>query len=448
MKMRYAVVRVGIAVALVLAVSSPAQADKKLTDKWRQALKEKKGNWGWIGTWLITDRCAKKGFRSCPHFGKVIGGKIKKWPADFISDALKLNSSNAGSQVCVDAWGCDLLDPALEMVAAAHRPDGKKILSGFLTKHEKLWTKGTFRDWRPMFVRLIGWYGDRSLAPLIVKMAKVKTGLNSDYITLAASSWILSRWGNKDLLGECKAVWNSSSRKREANVAREACINYFLEFGDTSMLAKIKQYQPNNIRTKLVRAVMGDKSMTADWKDQIKRHKKPTHTKRIEATTALAALGDRKATKAALAGLKSGEAQVVEGYAKLLLTVRGTKYGKKAVKALKKGLKKVTLKDERSARALAFGAAYLLRNGEKSALGLVKKVFASDKKAFRRQMAKCLAGSARNAPIIGPDSGLFGGVPVAGIGKILAKAYENEADAGTRGDIGVAWVMLNAVGGK
>lgn len=434
---------------LLLAVPTPALGDSKaLSKKWSEALKEKKGEWGWLGTWLITDRCANKGFRNCPHLGTILKGGAKKWPADFISDSLKLNSSNAGSQVCVDAWGCDLLDPALEMVAAAHRPDGKKILEDFLTQHEKLWREGTFKNWRPMFIRLVGWYGDPSLAPLIVKMAQQKTGLNSDVLSVAAGTWILGQWGNKELLPQCQEIFKSSSSKSEFRQAREECINYFIEFGDKTVLANLKQFQPTKIRTKLALAALGDKSRADEWKEDIKKNKSPTHTRRIEATTALAALGDKNATKAALAGLSSGDSQLMDGYAKLLVPVRKTKYGKKALKALKKGLKKIKLTDERSARAIAFGATYLLRAGDKSALPLVKKVFASPKKNFRSQMASCLAGTAGNTPIVGPSSGLNGGVPVAGIGKILQEAYDNEKDLKTRANIGLAWVMLQAVKGK
>jgi hypothetical protein len=437
-----------VAISLVLLGPTPARGDQDdLTKKWHEALSEKKGDWGWLGQWLVTDRCAKKGFRYCPHLGAVISGEVKKWPADFIADALKLNGTKEASQVCIKAWGCDLLDPALEMVAAGHRPDGKEILEGFLTRHEELWRKGAFNNWRPMFIRLVGWYGDKSLAPLISKMAKHKAGLNSDYLSVAAASWILGQWGNKDVLPECQEIFKSSSSKSEAREAREACINYFIEFDDKSIIDKLKKFQSNKIRTKLALAALGDKSRADELKEDIKKHKE-THARRIEATTAMAALGDKKATKAALAGLSSGKSPLVEGYAKLLVPVRKTKYGKKALKALKKGLKKVKLTDLRSARAIAFGATYLLRAGDKSALPLVKKLFASDKKDFRQQMASCLAGSARNTPIVGPTSGLAGGVSVDGIGKILKKAYADESDAKVRAQIGLAWVMLPAVGGK
>lgn len=433
---------------LMLLPAAPARADgKDLTKKWAQALKKKEGKWGWLGKWLIVDRCANKGFRSCPHFGTVIKG-VKEWPADYIKDSLQLNSSKSASQVCVEAWGCDLLDPSLEMVAAAHRPDGKKILNDFFTGSEEQWRKGTFRGWRPMFIRLLGWYGDRELAPLIIKMAKQKTGLNSDYASISAATWILARWGKNDMLPECQAVFNSSVRKSEARQTREDCINYFIEFGDKTVIEKIRRFQPNNLRTKLALAALGDKALTDKWKEAIKKHKKPTHAKRIEATTALAALGDKKAKKAALAGLASGKTEEMAGYARLLSVVRKTKYGAAAVKALKKGIKKVKLTDLRSAQALSFGAAYLLRNGDKSALPRVTEVLASGNKEFRKQMASCLAGDAKNTPLVGPTSGLNGGVPVAAIAAILQKAYENESDPGTRGEIGLAWVMLKAAGAK
>ena len=437
-----------LALSMLAGPLARADESKALTEKWREALKEKKGKWGWLGQWLIVDRCAKKGLKNCPHFGTVLKGGPKEWPTEYITDSLKVNSSKSASQVCVDAWGCDLLDPSLEMVAAAHRPDGKEILEGFFTKHEEAWRTGTFKDWRPMFIRLIGWYGDKSLAPLIVKMAKHKAGLNSDVLSVAAATWILAKWGNKELLPECQEIFNSSSSKSEFRQAREDCINYFIEFGDKTVLGKLKQFQATGIRTKLAIAALGDKSLAADWKEDVKKHKSPTHARSIQATTALAALGDAKATKAALAGLASGNSELVEGYAILLEAVRKTGYGKKAVKALKKGLKKVKLTDLRSARALAFGATYLLRAGDKSALPFVKLVFASDKKDFRGQMASCLAGNARNTPIVGPNSGLNGGVPVAGMGKILQAAYENESDPKNRANIGLAWVMLRAVSGK
>lgn len=441
----------GCAIAAFGGLSS-ANADQgdELTAKWNDALSEKKGDSAWLGSWLVSDRCAKKGFANCAHLGTLVSGKVPKWPTDFIEDVLTVDEAdNALSSVCIRAWGCDLIPAALEMTAASHRAEGKAVLEGFLRKNEKGWKDGSFKNWRPMFVRLIGWYGDRSLAPLVVDLAKHKTGLNSDYSTVAAAAWLLGQWGDKSLLDDCKSVFQGDViRNGDAEEARDACINYYVEFGDKSMNTIFRRYKPNSTRWRMVLAALGDDSKKADWKKEVKALKSPTHGTRIELISALAALGDKSATKEALKGLKSNDGQLLEGYAKLLWPLRHTAYGKAAAKTLKKSLKKAKATDGRSGRGMAFAAAYLLKMGNKEGLSTAKQLLMHDNSSYRHDMASCLAFSIRNVPIIGPDSGLAGGVSVPGVGPLLAEAYGAESDRKTRRAMGTAWVMLKAAGTK
>lgn len=333
------------------------------------------------------------------------------------------------------------------MLAAGHQPENKALIEGFLTKHKKAWQTGSFKNWRPMFVRIIGWYGDRSLAPLVVELAKHKTGLNSDYSTVAAASWLLSQWGDKSLLDDCKAVFQGDViNNRDAEGARDACMNYYVEFGDKSLNAIFRRYKPNSTRWRMVLAALGEDSKKAEWAAEAKRLTSPTHGTRIELISALAALGDKKATKEALKGLKSGDGQLLEGYAKLLWPLRHTKYGKEAVKVLKKSLKKAKATDGRSGRGMAFAAAYLLKLGNKEGLPVAKKLLMHDTSSYRKDMAISLAFAARNAPVIGPESGLAGGSSVSGLGALLAQAYAAESDRTVRRYMGVAWVMQKAAG--
>lgn len=441
----------GLAVTMSIALGSDARADKSedLSAKWSEALSDNTGDSGWLGKWLVSDRCGKKGFAACSHFGTLIDNKVPKWPSEFIADVLTIDPKRSDSLVCIRSWGCDLVPAALEMLAAGHQPKNKAIIEDFLTKHKKSWQEGAFKNWRPMFVRIIGWYGDRSMAPLVVELAKHKTGLNSDYSTVAAAAWLLSQWGDKSLMDDCKAVFQGDViNNRDAEPARDACMNYYIEFGDKSLNAIFRRYKPNNTRWRMVLAALGDTTKKADWAAEAKRLTSPTHGTRIELISALAALGDKKATKEALKGLKSGDGQLLEGYAKLLWPLRHTKYGKAAAKELKKSLKKAKATDGRSGRGMAFAAAYLLKLGHKEGLPVAKQLLMHDSSGYRKDMAMALAFAIRNTPVIGPESGLAGGVPVQGLGAIFSEAYPAESDRTVRRYMGVAWVMQKAAGGN
>lgn len=437
-----------VGTAFVLAAPAARAADVK--EKWAEALGDNAGPFGWLGEWLVKDTC-KEAFENCKRFPEL-KKPLKVWPAEFLQDVLTNthvrngHSGGVESDVCIPNGGCNLLFPALDMITIAQRPEDKALLSGFVGNPE-LW-KDSMAKYRPLFIRYIGWYGDKSLLPLVKQYAEEKLSDMYDNDTIAAAAWLMGQWGDKSLVEKCASVFSPDWPDDHRDLARDACVVYLMRAGDKSVAGKLKRNPPSGEdMVMLARAAMGDASDKAEWQGKIKDVKDPAHIDRVRASAALAIMGDAKALKELQTGLSGANVDATFEYARLLQAIAYTPIGAKALEAAKKGVAKLGNK-ERAGVAKALLVGVLLRSGDASVLKDAKALFASDDENVRLTMAASLAGTGRAIAIRGGGSGVFGGAPVAGLGAVLAEAWSNESDKRIRNDIAVAWASLRGVGGS
>ncbi len=440
-----------LAGALTSLAAPAVHAADDVTTRWAETLGEGKGPFGYLAAWMTEDDC-KSGFRGCKRFAELRKG-VKPWPADFVKDVLTNVTVGEGmsttggfeSRVCIPNSTCRLVFPALEMIAIAQRPEDKAVFAGFLG-NTKQW-KEHLGSSRPKLVRLIGWYGDKSLAPLVKEYAEAALSGDDDNATIAAAAWLFTQWNDKSLVSRCASVFSPDAPEDNRDLARDACAAYLVRMGDKSVAGKLKRNPTSRESlTAIAQAAMGDSSDKADWQKKVKETKDIGNPDRVKFSSALAVLGDAGAQKDVATGLSGANVDAAFEYGLVLQALSLTSFAPKALEAAKRGVAKLGNK-EKAGRAKAMLVAALLRSGDASVLKEVKGLLAGEEDV-RQQMARALAGNLRGGALIGPDGGEFGGAPVAGLGAVLAEAWSNESDGGIRGDIGMAWVMLKGAGGN
>ena len=435
-------------------VPQSASADPALSAKWKASLQEKSGEHAWLGKWILDDRCQKNGLAACGHLGDAVAGAMPTWPATFFADALTVEwgmgkgKKTPQSAVCIDAFGCDLIVPALEILAASRKPASEALLFGWLADAAH-WKDYPFSGWRGMYLRLIAWWGDRSKADLVAKMAAHVDGQsNHNAGVVANGAWLLSTWGDKALLPACTTVWKGELRGDGVDQAKDACALYALRVGDAGIKAHLDNYGSGFANT-LVRAAVGDKSKVADWTKEIAPlDRSPDHERAAVYAAALAAVGDKAGTKAADKAIKTCKPGAIRAFSRALTVLEKTRWAVGARKQIANCLGKQKGDADLEGLALAVGAYVLLRSGDAKALPLMGRALASGDADTRREAGNCLTGRWGGMPISGPSNGLNGGVAIKGLGALLVAAAAKESDSHIKTDFHVALVMQKSAGGE
>jgi hypothetical protein len=438
--------RLAACVAILLLFTLPAVSFAEDHPGWAEATSGN-GDYGYLRKWFFEDGCPGKGFTACKDFkaALTIGDKF---PTPLVTDALVFGGDNLSSKSCIPAWGCATMIPSLELIGMRGSPDDKALLDGFFANAE-LWESNHARTRRAVLVRILGWYGDKTFAPVIKSMVEFEPGLEFSNVALASAAALFEQWGDNSLIETCQATFDPSIDSPAIQDARSACAHYLLKFGDKTVAGKLKRAKPgSDAYTAVLLGGMGDSSNKAEWQTTVKDFAgSPDRTERAAALAALALLGDAKAEKEYLALLTGKNPDAAFEHAQILSILQGTPLAKKAAAAVKKVVGKLDAKDK-IGRTRAMMVAFLLRSGDASVLPDAVALFASDDTDVRGQLAGALAGTLRGGPFVGPSNGIYGGAPVAGLGKVLDEAWGNESDLSVKTSIAQAWVMLRSVGGN
>ena len=442
----------GILLLMLTAFAAgPAGAEEALTKKWKASLEDKSGEHGWLGKWIIDESCSKNGLAGCGHLPDVLDGKLATWPQDYFQDSLKVamgqgRNSGAQSAVCIAAFGCDLIDLTLEILAASGKPEAGKLLLPWLAD-EAHWKGGAMGSWRGLYVRVLGWWGDKAQASLVTAMAShIDTEIPGNPGVVAAAAWLLSTWGDKSLLPTCKRIWKDEIRGDGLDDAKRACAFYAIGLGDLSDKAAIAEFGGTSTLNVVLRALVGDKSKLASWKGEAAPlAKQPDNSRAIIHAAGMAALGDKAANGQLMKGLKSCKAEVVRNTAKMITLLGSTRFGADGRKALGQCIGKLGDQDIEG-RALAQASYALLRAGDASAMAAMAKVLASSDTDVIDEASDLLVGNWGSLDVHGHSKGLAGGVPVKGLGKAIKVALGKELRNGTRKNLEIAWAMQRAHG--
>lgn len=413
---------------------------------WTQAL-EGKGDYGYFKKWFYEDGCYKQSFVQCKDFKAAL--RPTKWPAELIADALKLNLDRATtSTACVSAWGCDTAVASMELVALRGDAADKEMLLGVLGD-EKVYTGPAGRHNRALLVRILAWYGDKTSADLVKKYVAFEPGKEFSNYALSAGAALFETWNNNGLIEECKAMFEPDLKGYGVDEARTSCAHYLARFGDKSIVTKLARIKVGDDGVNdVMRAAMGDASSKAEWQGKVKEMaKNPDNSARISALLGLAILGDAKAEKEFLGNVFGADGNLSWEHSKYLVTVAGLPIAKKVVDAAKKGLAKLPVK-EIGGRAKANVVAFLLKEGDASALPVAKTLFAAADAEVRRQLAANLSGKASNSPMSLKSNGAGAAAPIAGLAAVLDEAWSNETETGIRYSIADSWAMVRSAGGN
>ncbi len=439
--------------ALVLGVGRPAAADDALSAKWKPALDDFKGEHGWLGKWMVTESCANNGLAGCGRLADVLAGKTPTWPQDYLADSLKVEqgmgrNSGAQSAVCIPAFGCDLLDFTLEMLAASGKPEAGKLLLPWLAD-EAHWKSGPMVPWRGMFIRLLGWWGDKAQAPLVAQMAGLKSEENlTPAVPISAAAYLLAIWKDKSLLATCSSVWAGEVRGDALEDAKRGCAFYAIGLGELADKAKIAEFGGTSALNVALRALVGDGSQQAQWKKEAEPLKKqPDNSRAVSYAAGLAALGDKAAAAALLGNIKTCKANAVHPTAKIVMVLQPSKFAAEARRSLAGCLSKLGDSDIEG-RALAQSAYALLRAGDASAAPAMIKALSSADKDVVAEAADLLSGEWGSVGVSGHSSGANGGVPAKGIGAAIAAALQRDLPKGVKVSLQKAWAMQRAHGGN
>ena len=264
---------------------------------------------------------------------------------------------------------------------------------------------------------------------------------------MAAAAWLLGTWGDKSLLPLCGKVWKGDIKGDVQEDAKRACAFYAIGHGDLSNKAEIAEFGGDSTMGVLLRALVGDKSKMADWQREAAPLKKqPDNGRAIVYNAALAILGDKAATAAATAGIKSCKAPVIRETAKVVMVAQTSRWAAGVRKDLAGCLGKLGDSDMEG-RALAQASYALLRAGDASALPAMAKALGSADQDVVGEAADLLSGQWGSVGVHGHSKGLAGGVPVKGVGKLLRAALEAHKDTSHRANLLTAWAMQRAAGG-
>lgn len=441
--------------ALGLGVVPAAHADPALSKKWSESLDKGAGPHGWLRTWIVTERCSSSGLVGCGRLGDVLSGSMPSWPMDYFADSLKVEMgqgryAGAQSAVCVDAFGCELLDMTLEILAASGKPEAGPLLLGWL-KDEAHWKTGPMAPWRGMFIRLLAWWGDRAQAPLVAAMASdIPDDVAGRPLILGAGAWVLGQWGDKSLLPQCERLWKGEIRGDGVEDGQRACAFYALRLGDRSHDKYLAAFGGNSFINALFRAVTGDKSQLDEWRKEAAALKKaPDNSRAATFAVAAAIVGDRAAAADVAAVVKSCNPGGVRTIAGLSAVASFHPWAATTRKALTPCMAKLGDKDI-GGRALAHVAYALLRAGDVAGLPAMGKALGSSDTDVVQEAVQLLSGEWGTNEIAGHSKGLNGGVPVKGVGKLLSQLVGKASFSDNkrlRQATLSAWVMQRAAGG-
>lgn len=434
-------------VALCSVPPTPAYADHP---GWHEAL-DGKGEFGYLGDWLMGDHkiVGSSGIVASKFFKDAILG-TKKLPLELIKAALVLpaDADRLSSAACVDAWGCNLVTPSMEMLVLRRDPAHKPIVEGFYAK-EALWQGAGF-SWRGFLIRVLGWYNDKSFVPTIVKMATHKPDSEYTMDAIQSAAGLLGVWNDKSLVEPCAAVFDTDLNEVSAvQPARQACAWYLVKMGDKSVAGKLKRAtMGSDWASTVFAAAMGNADDKADWQKTAKDFAgSPDRTDHAAAVVALALTGDAKSEKLIISLLSPKNVDAAWEHATLLPLYADTAVGKRVLAATKKAVFGMPVKDK-AGKVKAVVAAMAARGGDAAAVPEIKKLFASDDEGVREVLAKTLGTGSPAVVLVLPPNGLAGGAGVAGLAEVLKEAFSAETNRSARSDIARAWAMVVPAGGN
>ncbi len=407
-----------------------------------------KGEFGYLKDWLIGDDKIPRGAVNSKFF-KDIMTKSKPYPAALIKDALVIGSDPRGMQsnACIAAWGCGLFKLALEIVALRRDAADKDLLFGAV-KPEAVW-QGPGNTERALIIRVLAWYGDKSVVPFVAQLAAFGSGeYTNDALEAAAA--LLGVWKDKAVVDLCNATFAPDrNRERQIERARMTCAWYLMRVGEGSDVASKIRRAGTGEKTfdGIAGAALGDAGSKADWQAAAKEHaKNPGNPMHQAAVVGLALIGDKGAERQIIGLLTGKDESVAREHALLLQAYHDTAVGGRVLAGAKKGIAKMSSKDlGGQTRAILIGIA--LRQGDAALVKDAKAIFDGDNSETRQILAHILGKGNYSGPLQLPSNGLAGGAPVPGLAAVLADAFSMESDEATRGWIGRAWAMLKAHGG-
>lgn len=435
----------GLAAIGLMTAAPPAYADPH--PGWAEA-GDGKGEFGYLKDWLFGDDKITRGVINSKFFKDVIT-KSKPFPAALIKDALVLGTDpqSMQSKACIPSWGCGLYKPSLEIVALRRDAADKDLLLGAL-KPEAVWQKSGEME-RALIIRVLGWYGDKSVVPFVAQLAAFGSGeYTNDALEAAAA--LLGVWKDKAVVDLCKAAFAPDRNgERQVERARMTCAWYLMRVGEgADIAAKIKRAGTGNKTFDLVAgAAFGDAGSKADWQAAAKEHaKNPGNPAHQQALVGLALTGDKGAEKQIIGLLTGKDEDPAREHALLLQAYQDTAVGGRVLAGAKKAIAKMPTKGlAGQTRAILVGIA--LRQGDAAMVADAKAIFGGDNGETRTILAQALGKGNYSGSLELPTNGLAGGAPVAGLEAVLAEAFSMESDKTTRGWIARAWAMVKVHGG-
>lgn len=426
----------------------PAAADDH--PGWREAF-DGKGEYGYLSTWFVGNHkiAGEDGVVGSKYFKEAILG-TQKLPLELIQAGLDVpdKAKSLYSTACLGNWSCKFVTPSFEMLVLRRDPAHKAIIEGFFAKDSN-WQQAGY-SWRGFLIRMVGWYNDKSLAPLVVKMATFEpdSEYTNDALTSAAS--LLGTWNDKSLIEPCQAAFEvERNDARAIEPARQACAWYLTRMGDKAVGGKLKRARMgSDYVATLAAAAMGNTDAKADWQKAAKEFAgSPDRTDHAVALVALALSGDGKAEKQVVGLLGGKNPDAAWEHATLLANYADTPVGKRVLAAVKKAVYALPTK-EKAGRVQAVVAAHLARMGDAGAVPAIKKLFASDDESVREYLARTLATGTAGVVLKLPGNGLAGGASAAGLVAVLQEAFGNEGNKAIRANIARAWAMAAPAGGS
>jgi hypothetical protein len=429
-------------------LATPARAEDSAA--WQEAI-DGKGEFAYLRDWLIGDKkiVGGDGVVRSKFFKDAILG-TKPLPLPLIREGLAMapDASSLSSKYCVGSWGCKALAPSFELLVlrrdAAHKP----LIEAFFA-NDASWQVAGFSS-RGYLVRMIGWYNDKSFAPLVVKMATHQPDSEYTMDAIQSAAALFGQWNDASLVDACTGIFDIDKNGVSAvGPARQACAWYLIKMGDKSVAKKLKRAPiGSEWVTTVTAAAMGNADDKAEWQATAKEFAgSPDRTDHAAAIVALALTGDAKAEKQVIALLGGKEPGAAWEHATLLPNYAYTAVGKRILAAVKKPVFALGVK-EKAGRVHAVVAAQLARLGDVSAVPEITKLFASDDESVREVLAAMLGTGSPGVVLRLPANGLAGGAPVAGLAAVLQEAFENESNLGARGAIARAWAMTVPAGGN
>ena len=434
-------------VALSAAVGSvPVAAHAEEHAGWTAAL-EAKGPFAYLRDWYFNDDNIGRGVVNSRYFRDIMAGS-KPFALPLYQDALHLgdDENTLKSTACVPAWGCDNLTPTLETLALHRQAATTAMVTQFIDDAPVYQKNGTTQ--RALLIRVLGWTGDKSVVPLVLKIAAYDSGeFTNDAIEAAAG--LLGLWRDKSLVPTCQAAF-SPDRNDEYQIdrVRTTCVWYLQRVADQTTGRKIaRAHTGSQGLDSVAAATLGDFSDKAQWQATAKELAKiggnPDY---VKALIGLALAGDKAAEKRIVDALTGSDDDAQRTQALHLQAYVETELGKRVLSASKRAIGKLPVVGFLG-QTKALLVAMAARQGDATMVKEIKALFGSNDDEVRRVLAMAL-GIGNYAGILElPRSGIAGGAPLPGLMAVLAAAHVEESDKVIRGFIARAWAMTLVAGG-